>query len=303
MDTQWKEFETAVAAFAKGLDSKAIVQHNVRLPDKATGKLRQRDVWIEAKIGGFFPVKVLVSCKRESRKLDSGDIDHFHGELQNSTAHKGVIFSYSGFTDPAVETAKAFDIDCCRLYVDQPPDIPEVLLLKAFCCRPSILFALLSTPDVEWRLKTYGDLFRLTTDDEGTTVLDMIARDYDYIEKEAVATMSATSFFPSDLQSRSTLSKEDDSSLVIEYLLTLKWRIFSAPISAHLLNGAYLINTNDFRGTQSLPWVDMQGPHPGEHWIELPERPTLKSGYGVYVCTGPDLKGNIVAQLSSKSIA
>lgn len=87
----WKDFETAVARFIAALDPDATVKHNVYLPDRDTGHPRQRDVWIEARICGVFPVKVLVSCKRWDRKLNEQDIDAFVGELRSSGAHKGVI--------------------------------------------------------------------------------------------------------------------------------------------------------------------------------------------------------------------
>jgi len=43
-DPKWKQFEIAVAQFVSALDPNAKVTHNAQLPDKHTGKLRQRDV-------------------------------------------------------------------------------------------------------------------------------------------------------------------------------------------------------------------------------------------------------------------
>ena len=69
----WERFEVAVAQFVAALDPTVTVLRNVRLPDRDTGKLRQRDVWIETKICNLFPVKVLISCKDWERKLHEGD--------------------------------------------------------------------------------------------------------------------------------------------------------------------------------------------------------------------------------------
>ena len=85
-------------------------------PDKHTGKPRQRDVFIQTKICGIIPVKILISCKKYKRNLNQKDIDHFNGELISSGANKGVIYSYSGFNKNAIEKSKVLDICCCRLY-------------------------------------------------------------------------------------------------------------------------------------------------------------------------------------------
>jgi hypothetical protein len=113
---RWKSFEIAVAQFASAMDPRAHVQWNVRTPDLDTGHPRQRDVWIKATLCGIFPITVLVSCKRHRRKLHEGDIDSFIGELGSSRANLGVIYSFRGFTTPALEKAKARGICCCRLY-------------------------------------------------------------------------------------------------------------------------------------------------------------------------------------------
>jgi Restriction endonuclease len=122
---EWKRFEQAVAAFAAALDPSATVKHDLRLPDRHHGRRRQRDVWIDAKIGGHFPVSVLVSCKRTKRKLNSADVDSFSGELASSPARVGVLYSYSGFTQGAIDKGRVLGISCCRLYSGKGPEIPH----------------------------------------------------------------------------------------------------------------------------------------------------------------------------------
>src|SRR5690606_22733487 len=93
LDEDWRSFETAVAAFLAALDPKARVTHDVRLPDRHTGRSRQRDVIVETKFGAHLPLRILVSCKRHKRKLSSSDVDAFNGELQSSGAQKGVLYT------------------------------------------------------------------------------------------------------------------------------------------------------------------------------------------------------------------
>ena len=55
---------------------------------------------MEAKFGQHFPIKILLSCKYWEEKLKLQDVDAFLGELRSSGAHKGVIYTRTGFTSP-----------------------------------------------------------------------------------------------------------------------------------------------------------------------------------------------------------
>lgn len=81
MSAPWQLFERAVAALCQALAPDATVTHDAKILDVDIGSRRQRDVWIEALIGGHFPVKVLVSCKRYARKVTVQQVDAFLGEL------------------------------------------------------------------------------------------------------------------------------------------------------------------------------------------------------------------------------
>ena len=119
--SEWENFERAVAAIVKALTHGARVTHNARLPNMHTGRLRQRDVWIEASMGPF-SIKMLVSCQRPKRKIDEQDIDAFIGELWSSGAHKVVLYSLMGFTTLAVEKARSQAISCCKLCRNEPAE-------------------------------------------------------------------------------------------------------------------------------------------------------------------------------------
>lgn len=176
---EWERFETTVAEFIAALDPTAVVKYNIRLPDKHTGHPRQRDVWVEAKVCQIFPVKILISCKRWAKKLNEQDIDAFLGELHSSGEHKGVLYSFSGFTEPALEKALALGICCCKLYKHQPPDLPESLLFRMYCCTQQFRLALSEVPSAGWGFKTFGDLLLFRPSHENNkTVLDYLSDVY-----------------------------------------------------------------------------------------------------------------------------
>jgi hypothetical protein len=54
-------------------------------------------------------------------------------------------------------------------------------------------------------------------------------------------------------------------------------------LEAHLLNGSYSFTEQSFIGSQTGPIIDSQGPHPGEGWEELTERPVDSTGRMVIV--------------------
>lgn len=53
---------------------------------------------------------VLVECKHQARKIERQDVQILHGKLQSLAAHKGMLFSVSGFQSGAVEYAVAHGI-------------------------------------------------------------------------------------------------------------------------------------------------------------------------------------------------
>jgi hypothetical protein len=274
----WEQFEIAVAQFVAALDPAAKVEHNVLLPDKDTGHLRQRDVWIEARVCQLFPIKVLISCKRWGKKLDEQDIDAFVGELRSSGAQKGVIYSFSGFTEPAIRKAKVLDICCCKLYDSRPPDIPESLFFSVYCCTPVFRIALLEQPDRAWGIKTFDDLFalRFSGDKEGITLIDQLATIYQEGEMEATSEMIDSRQFPKPWQVVVEFTTEEkEKPLTLKIAVEGNWKVYRGRLEAHLLKGSYSFTTGEFFGEQSLPMIDMRGPEPGPGW-ELVQNPPAK---------------------------
>ena len=196
----WKKFEIAVTKFVEALDPSAKVTHDAKLPDIHTNTIRQRDVWVEAKVCQHFPVKILISCKRKNRKLNQQDIDAFNGELISSGARLGVIYSFSGFASNAIEKANTLGISCCMIFENEPPNIPEnIVFAKSYCCTPRMQLSVVSPLDPHWDLKTWNDLFLLIFEDEGEKIsaIDAIVNSYFKGEQEAKQKINSETLFPS----------------------------------------------------------------------------------------------------------
>ena len=154
-------FEKAVYAFVNTLDPKAEVLFDHKVPDRDTGTPRQCDVWINANFGGHWPLSILVSCKDHKKKLNISDIGTFKDEIHSTGASTGVIYSKSGFTKPAIEKAKSSGIACCRLYENEPADIPDLFTFESYAFTPQVKLALESNVE-NTMIKTWGDIFALS---------------------------------------------------------------------------------------------------------------------------------------------
>lgn len=305
---KWKEFEKAVAKFVAALDPKAQVKHDAKLLDVHTNTPRQRDVWVEAKVCHHFPVKILISCKRENRKLNQQDIDAFNGEFISSGAQLGVIYSYSGFGSKAIDKAQKLGISCCRLFENQPADIPESLIfMSSFCCSPRISLSVVAPLDHYWKIKTWGDLFPLQFDDEGSpfSVIDAIVRSYYEGEKEALE-QAKSDLFPSSWGRILECTEEEPDKKSLKIIIRGHWNIYEGRLEAHLLKGSYNFSNDEFMGSLSTPVIDTYSSHPGPGWILLdapPQKSNLRPLRSVCIKTGGDAKGPLLEHLGPKEIA
>lgn len=305
---RWKEFEDAVTKFVAALDPKAKVTADVKLPDAHTSKPRQRDVWIEAKVCNHFPLKVLISCKRLKRRIDQQDIDAFNGELISSEARLGVLYAYSGFTSNAIEKAKILGISCCRLFDNEPADIPESLaFIESYCCTPRISLSVMAPLDQQWNLKTWSELFSLQFEDEGSpmSVIDAISRSYHAGEKETVSEASKT-FFPQNWARILECTEEKSTRETIKIIVRGSWNVYEGRLEGHLLKGSYNFSSDEFLGSLSTPCVDTQSSHPGPGWALLkgpPEKATMKRIRGLFIMSGGNAKELLIERLGTEPIA
>ena len=262
-----RDFERAVYEFVQrfGEDAEVIFDHSVR--DRDTGTWRQCDVWVNALVAKMFPVSILVSCKDYKRPLNIGYIETFASEIQSTGAHMGVIYSRTGFTIPAIEKAKAKNITCCRLYKDQPSDIPDVLLMNHFVCiaKPRLILDLKSDVD---GIETWADLFSLQVEPE-KTIGDIIAIAYHACIKQSLEYQEKNQRFydcASELEI-ATLPVEASRNIFLQVIV--HWDRYKSPVEATLLNGAYSLTDKKFVGEQLGPVIDTQGEHPGPHWEKI----------------------------------
>lgn len=257
----WKQFELAVAAFCAALAPSAKVVHDATTLDLDTGLPRQRDVWIETNFGGHFSIRILVSCKRYKRRLTIQQLDAFAGELGSSGAHKGVIYSSSGFTEGALKKAERRGISCCMLFENTPPTIPDMIAFEAYCLREKpLLIAEGVTGEVNWSeiLNAEG-----VVDGEVVTAYQGLSKLYD---ADFPAFKNAITLQITPIRYCSLTLKTNSDIGPIKLSLKSEWVIYRARMEAWLVNGSYSITDRDFKGNFSTPVIDTWSEHPGPGW-------------------------------------
>jgi hypothetical protein len=263
------EFERAVFEFVKAMNPGAEVLFNHTILDRDSGTPRQCDVWITASISGHWPMAILVSCKDHARKLDIGDMGTFCDEVRSTRTNMGVIYSRAGFTQPAIEKAKANNIACCRLYQNEPAEIPMSFLFQYYLFASKLIAPLLTSGTTN-DLATWNSLFNMTSC--GVTLLDHLLGAYEVGENESWDESVRLSKVPADWQ-RTLALVLDTSGLRLEIQVKGSWMRFSASAEATLLNGSYCVSEEKFKGVLSGPAVDtwLAGGSPGEAWTEIPD--------------------------------
>ncbi len=264
----WRKFEIAVAHFVEAIGETAKVTHDIQLPDAHTGYPRQRDVWVEWSIWGHFPVKALISCKYWNSPLDQQDIDHFNGEYISSGAHIGIIYAWQGFNERAIEKAKALRFHCCKLYRDEPAELPVSLVLGlAYHFRPRFQIQVKGESET-YGFKKWEDVFAIPIGD--TTVFDLLVNELDMFQ------------YCRDVKERWRMAREGHVGLVnirekglapLDIIIRCIDRAFQAKIEYTMLKGSYNITDGNFVGSQATPYIDTQGDEPGPGWSELEEIP------------------------------
>ncbi len=288
---EWKQFEIAVANFLKAMGPDAKIEHDQKIPDKHTGELRQRDVWIQGRIS-IIPVKIMVSCKRYKAKVNQQHMDAFLGELDSSGANKGVIYSKSGFTKPALKKAEKNEVSCYTLYEKEPPAMPDVIFIKQYCARSKLGLAISTFPK---DIKTADQLF-----DEivlgNRRVIDVISEKYAKMEDLTTLKENMENGLPKDHHVIISLERvKDDAKIILK--LKLLWNFFEAKTEAHLVEGSYSFTEQKFSGTVTFPTIATQKAHPGEGWTLLEERPILPKNR-IVVCS----KGSNVEETLRKGM-
>lgn len=300
---EWEQFESAVATFVAALDPKAEVKHNVKLPDRDTGRPRQRDVWVKATICKIFPVSLLISCKRLRRKLNELDVDAFIGELASSGAHKGVLYTFTGYSEHALMKAAIHGISCCKLYQNKPPDVPDALFFSFYCCASSFYFRVNEQAMEIWGDELIEDVLSVV-DSSGQTAFDQLIRAFWEAQEAKVQEALNAHSFPGSWATAMKLQSSSPPNQP-ELVLSLhgKWRFYRAKLCGHLMNGTYSFTEGTFIGSQTSPCVDMMGPEPGPGWervVDVPAR--LERGIGLFILKGGEIKKLVLQHFAGKSL-
>ncbi len=301
VEKDWEIFELAVRNFVAALDPKAKVIHNAKLPDIDTGKLRQRDVWVEAKVCNIYPVNILISCKRWSRKISQQDLDAFIGELRSSGAHKGVLYSFKGFSKPAIEKAKRLGISCCKLYQNEVPDLPKSLTISFYCCYSSNRLRINSKALNDWGDITFSEIFSITDNNKkksSQTLLEKLDIAFQEEEKSTIKKALDNKLFPKSWQVAIKVTKPKYKELIV--YLEGKFRIYRANIEGQLVSGHYSFTENEFMGSFASPWIDTHSSEPGPNWELVTDPPdTMLSLSGLIVLEGSSCKEWLIKRYSS----
>lgn len=300
----WREYEKAVSAFIVALDPNVDVQHNTFIPDIHTKGRRQRDVFIETKISNFFPIKIMISCKRIKRKLNEQDIDAFNGEFISSGANKGVIFSYSGFNDLAIEKCKVLGFSCCMLFENSPPNLPEVLAItKMYLCNSRINIDILEPFDRRWNVSTWEDLFNIKESNE--YVIDKIVEYFHACETESMRNAEKNidgNYFPLNVSTEFEVTNQKEFD-PLKIRVNCSWRYHEGNINAILINGIYSFSDRNFIGSQTFPTIDSQSCVQNGDWTILSEIPNKKvNSFGINFLSNGDVKKSLVEGLSNIKI-
>lgn len=298
----WRDFEKAVAEYVASLDPHAVVKHNVLLPDRDTKRPRQRDVWVEVKVLQQINVSIHISCKKVKRKLSSQDIDAFVGELASSGAQKGVIFSYSGFTKPAIEKCKTLGISCWTFFKGRGFILIESLRFTFYCCVPRFMFLLDSKVPVDMEHCEVQEALFITGSD-GKAPIDLLIENFHEEEKQRATEAQSTDSFPRTWANFVRIPSQDPALNPIDFVLVGMWRFYRSTLDGVSVSGAYSLTDEGARYSQSSPVIDMQGPEPGPGWERIDEPPTTHEPRGIVVMhEARSLRGQILELFGSKQL-
>lgn len=111
MTNNWREFEELIAKIERLLAPRgAIVKSPDRIRDLITGVLREVDASIRYQIGSV-PILITIECRDRSSVQDDTWIEQIGTKRQKIGAAKTIAVSSSGFSRPAVESAKLYGIE------------------------------------------------------------------------------------------------------------------------------------------------------------------------------------------------
>jgi hypothetical protein len=103
-DPLWRKYERAIEMLLSTMDPNAKVAHNAMVTGRLSGVSRQVDVLARGTVVGL-EISVASECKRYTRTVGIGIVDQFIGKLLDLAAERGILYSYSGFSQAALHRA------------------------------------------------------------------------------------------------------------------------------------------------------------------------------------------------------
>jgi hypothetical protein len=116
-DPLWQRYEYSVSRLLAAMDRDARVAHNKWIDGHLSQVRRQVDVLVQGTVVGL-DITIAVECKRYRRPVGIERIDQFVGKLLDLAADRGILYSYSGFSESAV----------CRAMGSRNPNVLPVAL-------------------------------------------------------------------------------------------------------------------------------------------------------------------------------
>ena len=304
MGQKGKSFEIAVYEFLKALAPGSKVDFDCKIPDKDTRKLRQVDAWIVTKIAGHIPISILLSCKDYKRKLNVSHIETFLSEIDSTSASTGVIYSSSGFSNAALEKAKANGISCCQLFCGKPASLPPKLSFNSYVCKPRIALVLDETTKEKLYNKgivSWDKLLEIKVERD-ITLLKAIDQAYVNAEKEAISIKNPKNMFPPDWEKIIHFSEIDNEDDIYTMKIKVLWAIFQGKTECHLFKGSYCFTNNAYLGWMEGPAIDTYDFNPGPNWFEVKRDSQLPKANTVAIFLQADIKKTLETYFKGKNI-
>jgi hypothetical protein len=110
----WELFERAVLDYQKHFFADSMIEHNKKYLGRFSKARRRIDIAIETMIGDF-NLRIAIECKNYKKPLNVKTIESIVGLFNDIAANKGVIFSTSGYSPAAMNTAISAGIDLFTL--------------------------------------------------------------------------------------------------------------------------------------------------------------------------------------------
>ncbi|WP_405055740.1 restriction endonuclease [Kribbella sp. NBC_01505] len=126
----WQQYERSVHKVLAEFDPAATVLHDRQLDGRLSGAKRQVDIWASGSVAGA-TVTIAIECKRYRRAVGIGTVDEFAGKLQDLDVDRGILYSYSGFTQAAANRAANSWPPKIQAVELEPPVLPSGQLSEA----------------------------------------------------------------------------------------------------------------------------------------------------------------------------